>query len=300
MLPTHQPDGGGDRPDIRERGLGDILGATFSIYGARFVPIIFISAVAHIPALALAFIPSESLAFSAVLAFVGGAAPAVVYAAVVAAVGQVCAFGRVSPAECFGRVAWRGVSVFALAALYGAISAGALIAAEPLAAWGAELAELAEAAESPEALETPPFPAASVLSLMALVAVSILASIYMTTIAPSVMIEGRRGLSAAARGFRLARGSEWRIFGHIIVYLMVLIGMMIAVALPFVIVGGALGGDAARAGTNPTVAIGSVAAQIIAQPVLYIAATLLYFDIRLRKEGYDAARLSEEMGAARA
>ena len=295
MLPT-QPEGDG-RQSLRERGLMDILGETFSIYGSRLVPIIIISAVAQAPVLALAFIPSQSIAFSAVLAFIGGAAPAVVYAAVVAAVGQAFAFGRVSPAACFRRVAWRGVSVFALAALYGAISASAFFAVDPLAAWGAELAALAEAAESPEALEAPPFPAGSGMALLALAAASILLSIYMTTIAPSAMIEGRRGLGAAARGFRLARGSEWRIFGHIIVYLMVLIGLMVAVALPFAIVGGAFGGEAAQTGANPTVAFGSAAAQIIAQPVIYIAATLLYFDIRLKKEGYDAARLSEEMGA---
>ncbi len=297
----------------------EIVGDAFSIYGARFAPIVLISAVAQIPSVALAFVPFQSQAFSALLAFINGAALTVVYAAAVAAVGQNCAFGRVAPAECFARVAWRAVSVLAMAALFGALSAAAAIAAEPLALWGEEVAVAVEAAETtaadeaagdaetptladtptpneaPQALELPPLPGASAVSLLALAALFMILGVYMTTIAPSVIIEGRRGFGAAARGFQLARGSEWRIFGHLLVYLAATIGVTIAVILPFLIAGGIAGTQSAA---SPLAVIGGAAAQIIAQPVTYIAATLLYFDIRLKNEQYDAARLSQEMGAA--
>ena len=323
MLEARRDGGDDPRRALRERGLMEIIGDALSIYRARLAPIVLISALAQIPAVALAFIPFQSQAFSALLAFINGAALTVVYAAVVAAVAQNCAFGRVAPAECFARVAWRAVSVLAIAALFGALSAAAAIAAEPLALWGEEVAIAVEAAETtaaeettedsetpttaetpgesettpndtPPAVQLPPLPGASAVSLLALAALSVALGVYATTNAPSVIIEGRRGFGAAARGFRLARGSEWRIFGHLIIYFMVTIGITIAVVLPFLIAGG-IGGRAA-AFTLP--AIGIAAAQIIAQPVTYIAATLLYFDIRLKNEEYDAARLSREMGAA--
>ena len=318
MLDQRQDARDGDsdpRRAIRERGLMEIIGDAFSIYRARLAPIILISAIAQIPVTVLAFVPLQSQGFSAILAFVNGAALTAVYAAIIAAVAQNSAFGRVSPAACFARVAWRGVSVLAIAALFGALSAAAAIAAEPLALWGEDVAALAEtqqdaapapaepptlagapdaAAETPEALpELPPLPGASILSLLALAALSMIVGIYMTAIAPSVIIEGRRGFGAAARGFRLARGSEWRIFGHLIVYLIVAIGVTVAVILPFLIAAGA-------SPASPIPTIGGAAAQIVAQPLTYIAATLLYFDIRLKNEEYGASALAREMGAASA
>ena len=331
MLEPPRADGDAPRPEhadgedprraVRERGLMEIIGDAFSIYRARFAQIVLISAVAQVPVSALAFIPIQSQAFSAILAFLNGAALTLVYAAVIAAVSQNCAFGRVAPAACYARVAWRGVSVLAIAALFGALSAAAAIAAQPLAVWGEEVAIAAEAqqaaaearqaaesaetptlagtppadesAETPPVAELPPIPGASALSFLALVALSVLLGVYMTTVAPSVIIEGRRGFGAVARGFRLARRSEWRIFGHLIIYFLVTIGLTIAVALPFFIAGG-IGG---RAAALALPLIGIAAAQIIAQPLTYIAATLLYYDIRLKSEPFGAARLSEEMGA---
>ena len=314
MLEPSREDGD-PRHALRERGLMEIVGDTFSIYGARLVPIVLISAVVQIPTAIPAFIPLQSTGFSAVLAFINGAALTLVYAAIVAAVAQNCAFGRVSPSACFMRVAWRGVSVLAIAALFGALSAIAAVAAEPLALWGEETAALAQeaaetreaasetvavlgadqAAETPEAVEVPPLPGASALTLTVAAALFLILAVYMTTVAPSVIIEGRRGFGAAARGFQLARGSEWRIFGHILIYGLTTGGITVAIVLPFLIAGGG-----PQAGASPLPVIGGAAAQIIAQPVIYIAATLLYFDIRLKnEEGYGAARLSEEMGAAR-
>ena len=311
-----QQPGGGVRPRLRERGLGDILGETFSIYGARLPQMIVISAVVQIPVSALAFIPTQSLALSAAFALVGGAASTLVYAAIIAAVAQNLALGRVSVGGCYARVEGRGITVLTLAALYAAILAAMVFPLEPFAQWAEEVSALAESAADvesgdaaaqdaataptpggnadPSSAALPPAPpAGALIALLALMAVSICAGIYMTTTAPSIIVEGRKGFGALARGFRLARGSEWRILGHSIVYLLVFIGLTVAVFLPFMILGLMMGEDTGGALST----IGATASTVIALPVLYIAATLLYFDIRLRKEGYDAARLSAEMGA---
>ena len=46
------------------------------------------------------------------------------------------------------------------------------------------------------------------------------------------------------------------------------------------------------------VTVGATIGSIIVLPVTYIPATLLYYDLRVRKEGYNVSRLSEEMGFA--
>lgn len=311
--------GGGVRPQLRERGLGEILGEAFSIYGARARQMIAISAVVQIPVSALAFIPTQSLALSAAFALVGGAASTLVYAAIIAAVAQNLALGRISVGGCYARVAGRGITVLTLAALYAAILAAMVFPLEPFAQWAEEVSALAESAADAESGDAaapdattalapatdaeppsatapalpPAPPAGALIALLALMAVSICAGVYMTTTAPSIIVEGRKGFGALARGFRLARGSEWRILGHSIVYLLVFIGLTVAVFLPFMILGLMMGEDTGGALST----VGATASTVIALPVLYIAATLLYFDIRLRKEGYDAARLSAEMGA---
>ena len=311
--------GGDVRPQLRERGLGEILGEAFSIYGARARQMIAISAVVQIPVSALAFIPTQSLALSAAFALVGGAASTLVYAAIIAAVAQNLALGRISVGGCYARVAGRGITVLTLAALYAAILAAMVFPLEPFAQWAEEVSALAESAADAESgdaaaqdtattlapatdAETPSAtapalppapPAGALIALLALMAVSICAGVYMTTIAPSIIVEGRKGFGALARGFRLARGSEWRILGHSIVYILVFIGLTVAVFLPFMILGLMMGEETGGALST----IGATASTVIALPVLYIAATLLYFDIRLRKEGCDAARLSAEMGA---
>ena len=290
---------GDPRHALRERGLGDTLGDAFSIYGARVGKLALISAVGQVPASALGFIPTQSLALSAAFAFIGGVATAAVYAAVAVAVGQICAFGRVSAGECWARVGWRGLSVLLVGVFYGAVSAAMLFPLDSFLRWGDEFAALAAIAESSEtdAPALPPPPLAASLGALALTAAFLCLAVYMVAAVPAIVVEGRRGTGALARGFRLARGGEWRILGHVIVYALTMVGLTVAITLPFLIVGSAVGGEAASLGSQIISAAGAMAAGVFAAPVFFIAATLLYFDIRLKKEGYGMSRLSQEMGA---
>ena len=163
--------------------------------------------------------------------------------------------------------------------------------------WSGELAALAESAESGETPAIPGPPPVPTLALLALAAVSLFASVYMPTIAPAIAIEGRRGFGAVSRGFRMARGSEWRILGHVIIYTLTMTGLAIAVMLPFWIVAALIGGESPGSRAAEIIsAIGAAVAGVLSAPLLPIAATLLYFDIRLKKEGCDETRLSAEMG----
>lgn len=289
----------GFRPEMRERGLGEILGEAFSIYAKGFRGIIAISAIVQIPASLFALlVASSATAIVAVSAFVSGVSLILVHFAVIAAVGQSFAFGRIDVGGCCARVAWRGVTIAAFGLFYGAISAVTLTALAPIEVWSGEFAASAASAESGETLDIPGPPLVPALALLALGAVSLFASVYMPTIAPTITIEGRRGFGAVSRGFRLARGSEWRILGHVIIYTLTMIGLTIAIMLPFGVVAALAGGEAPGSREAEIAsAIGVTVASVLAAPLLPIAATLLYFDIRLKKEGCDAARLSAEMGA---
>ena len=288
----------GFRPEIRERGLGEILGEAFSIYAKGFRGIIAISAIAQIPAALLTLLVASSpAAIVAVSAFVSGASLTLVHFAVVVAVGQSFAFGRIDVGGCWTRVALRGVTIAAFALFYGAISAATLTALGPIEVWSGEVAASAASAESGETPAIPGPPLVPALALSALGAVSLLASVYMPTIAPTIAIEGRRGFGALSRGFRMARGSEWRILGHIIIYMLTMVGLTIAILIPFGIVAALAGGETPGSRESEIIsAIGAIVAGVLAAPLLPIAATLLYFDIRLKKEGYDETRLSAEMG----
>jgi hypothetical protein len=46
--------------------------------------------------------------------------------------------------------------------------------------------------------------------------------------------------------------------------------------------------------------IGLLVAGVLVPPVTVIATTLLYYDLRVRKEGYNMSRLTIEMGGAAA
>ena len=54
--------------------------------------------------------------------------------------------------------------------------------------------------------------------------------------------------------------------------------------------------DPASGIANIILALGGVVVAVVVPPVLFIGWTLFYYDMRVRKEGYDVAALSRELG----
>lgn len=106
-----------------------------------------------------------------------------------------------------------------------------------------------------------------------------------------VMVEGLRGGEALRRSWRLARGSSWKIFGT-----MLLTGIITGIVAGIVQL--PLNAVASAAGGSGWIfrAIGASAASVITQPFTGIVVVLLYFDMRVRKEGFDLALMAQEMG----
>jgi hypothetical protein len=111
----------------------------------------------------------------------------------------------------------------------------------------------------------------------------------------AVVLEGRGPIEALGRSLRLVRYSFWRVLGiAVLMYLMV----WILTLIPSAVLGGVVGvvfsdplRDLVLRQTFSTLV--GYATQILVLPPLFIAYTLLYYDMRIRYEGYD---LSERIG----
>lgn len=118
-----------------------------------------------------------------------------------------------------------------------------------------------------------------------------------------VMLVERRGIGdALSRSRMLVKGHWWRVFGIGLIAVIIQGVIVSAFSLPSIIAGGSgmfndpFSEMSTLASTLAT--IGNAAGTIIAGPILYCTATLLYFDLRIRKEGFDLEYLVNEMEAS--
>ncbi len=114
---------------------------------------------------------------------------------------------------------------------------------------------------------------------------------------PVLLVEDLRGPAALRRSFELVKGLWWPTAGKILVSTLLIfvaagaIGAAFAVLLLFVI------DEASYAGLIVT-GVGNVLGNVITTPFLAAVTTLVYFDLRVRREGFDLAMLAERMGGA--
>ena len=262
-----------------QRGIGEILNETFVIYGSHFKKFIVLVAVIQLPVALIAAIPIDNRIFDIILNLINFIALTFAYGAAIFAVGQHYVASRINVGVSYTRVLWRGKSVLMLGAIQAALGATFLTLSEVLL-------------ETEQLLIIP--------AALVLLALLLMFAIYMTTAAPAVIVEGYRSLSALSRGFALARRSEFRIFLNLLVYSLLALGLLIVIMLPFLIVASitAAGREEFSTLGEIAVTVGATIGSIIVLPVTYIPATLLYYDLRVRKEGFNVSRLSEEMGYA--
>ena len=262
-----------------QRGIGEILNETFVIYGSHFKKFIVLVAVIQLPVALIAAIPIDNRIFDIILNLINFIALTFAYGAAIFAVGQHYVASRINVGVSYTRVLWRGKSVLMLGAIQAALGATFLTLSEVLL-------------ETEQLLIIP--------AALVLLALLLMFAIYMTTAAPAVIVEGYRSLSALSRGFALARRSEFRIFLNLLVYSLLALGLLIVIMLPFLIVASitAAGSEEFSTLGEIAVTVGATIGSIIVLPVTYIPATLLYYDLRVRKEGFNVSRLSEEMGYA--
>lgn len=114
---------------------------------------------------------------------------------------------------------------------------------------------------------------------------------------PAVVLEPRTSASGAlSRSWELTRGARWRIFGLGITLLVLLYVPVVAIGGLFALVesqsGGVLGG--ASVGMVAALAVGGIV-QMFIYPLFYCVLTVTYYDLRVRKEGFDLELLASTL-----
>lgn len=104
------------------------------------------------------------------------------------------------------------------------------------------------------------------------------------------------------RSSALVKGNWWRVLGTVIVLYIITIAFMLPFLLPLFsrISGGVRGTGEILSAISDTFsayqAIWTIIGSILLTPIFVIGTTLLYYDLRVRKEGYDLKTLSKELG----
>ncbi len=125
-----------------------------------------------------------------------------------------------------------------------------------------------------------------VIGFVLCVVPGVIAMLWFMFTPPAVMLEGLGGTKALQRSKRLAQGYLGRNF--LVLILLTIIGAVIGG-----IVGGILGG--LQLTETFLFRFALLAIQTLIAPFSIIAMILLYYDLRVRKEAYDAAALAEDL-----
>ncbi len=135
---------------------------------------------------------------------------------------------------------------------------------------------------------------AVVAGTIALIVPGIWLSIALSLSFPALLSEGLSPVAAMRRSFGLVRGRWWATFGALFV-------MYLIVAVISGVVGAVIGGILGAATDSRTVSavvltIVNILASMITLPLFAAVLTILYFDLRVRKEGFDLQLLAQGVG----
>ena len=105
---------------------------------------------------------------------------------------------------------------------------------------------------------------------------------------PAALVEQRGPSDALSRSWRLTRGNAGRAFVVFLLYVFIVMAAAMMVQLPFTIVALAYRHNFALLQTWTAIArVGTTIVNIVITPILLIATSIFYFDLRVRKEGFD-------------
>jgi len=129
-----------------------------------------------------------------------------------------------------------------------------------------------------------------------------LSFVIVPLVVPTIVLEGQNARSAWRRAWDLARGRFWWVLGFFIV---LYIFNMLVVIGPSLLINILLAGLAEFSALDPETAftIQTISQQLVAMgfsliflPFQLAATTLVYFDLRVRSEGFDLALKVQDMG----
>jgi len=298
-------------------GVGELLDATFSLYRRNFVLIAAISAAVQVPFALLTYVIYEVFNYSALQSSLnalsarlrsGEISPDQFQSQVLDAVGGIfvvagilllvglfivlplaeAATTRAVSDRYLDRETSVGVSYAAALRRLGALVlqslvllGGTLLGIAVLVALIVGLSIAAGAAGA----------GLGILLLLPAVAFAIFVYVRTSLAPPAIVLEGLSGIRGLARSWNLVRGLGWRMLG--IRLLLALITVIIEGVVGVLITLPGFGLDANSRFLLQQ--IGSAVAAVFVSPITYIGVTLLYYDARIRKEGFDIEMLARSL-----
>lgn len=260
-------------PPLRPRGVGELLSAAFDLYGRFWRTLIPLVAVVVVPLTILQYALDNALWGDHVRTMTTGGGVEVVLS------------GKDAWQTAAGGLLLGVITLFVTMLLVGALAwaaAGALVGREP---------DLGEAYRFGTARMW------SILLVSILVGLAVVGGfillvipgfIFLTRFAvsvPALVVEGKRGRAALSRSWNLVLGRSWPVFGTLVVAGLITGAVSGVLTVPFGSSWLARGLMAAVASTLTT-------------PFTGLVFSLVYFDLRVRKDGLDVAGLEQELRAA--
>jgi hypothetical protein len=132
------------------------------------------------------------------------------------------------------------------------------------------------------------------LSALLLIALSVFLTVCFLFVVPAVVLEGQNPIDALRRSWSLALSSFWRVLGiYLLLTLLVFVLTLVpAGALSFVI--GIVFSDPSEIIIQQSLSnLVSYSMQILVLPLSVIGITVLYYDLRVRKEGEDLQMMAQ-------
>ena len=121
--------------------------------------------------------------------------------------------------------------------------------------------------------------------------VAVIAAVRLSLIVPAVIVERTGPAAALRRSNELVRGRTGMVFGTLLVVNIIVAIIGFVLTLPFqagMLQGGQIGAVVTTAG--------SIISSLVSNSLLGAAFVLVYFDRRVRAEGYDLSELAAELG----
>ena len=292
---------------LRPLGVGDVLDRTFTVYRSKPLVFIGLSAIWYL-LLVLVFVALAVGVFAGALAAfvrqattpspeqIAGAAVGIIGFVLIAVVVAILAFAAQSASLVYAasrrylaKDAAIGESFRAgLSAATRLFLAGVLVFLAIVGLWAVLLIV---AALTNQGL------AFVVAILAAIVATAYLGCSWL--VAPVVVVVEKMGpVAALGRAWGLSGGNRWRIFGiQILLFILnIVLSLLIGGLFGGLVAAGGQGGAPGQFGVTSVVqSLVNLASTIIWAPVEWIAFTVLYYDLRVRKEAFDLQLAAEAL-----
>lgn len=134
---------------------------------------------------------------------------------------------------------------------------------------------------------------AALLGFVLLIIPGIIALVRLAFAPVALVVEGHRGPGALRRSWRLTKGFFWRTLGTLL-----LSGVIVAIVSGILSIPGELAVQALGPDAWPISALVTTLATVLLTPFGMVVIVLLYFDLRIRKEGFDIEVMARELATA--